>query len=361
MIPSAGRFVLLGIVLLGCTSAASPPRFQAAGGEEAAPPWATGGAEALYPRDRYVVGIGTCGSERPEAERLTCATDRAIGRAVAMVRQHVRVTVHRDSAVIRRASKDDTDTVVVSRDEHVGTGQAELVVDDVAPRQTACRRDVCHALVALDRLAMSRKIARRVAALSADLSRILDSAEQSEPVATVALLWRAARLAEAIDAESDLLVTIAGPSAGPAKAWDRLYAVRAKRMASLSVCMSSRVANPAPARIFVRARSDLLTRGFSRVAIAGSAPCEGDAMWIEFDGSSQERVVGATTELRMVEVHGTVTLSSVGRKLAGAEPVLGRGFARTREQAASEAEQDLAANVQEAVAKLFGASESNEP
>jgi len=324
------------------------------------PSWQNGQTDVLFPRDRYFVGVGTCGPEVSDAERMDCAIQRALGQAVAMVRQHVRVQVRRRTELDRTSTAGGVEASVRTTFEHEGIGQAELTVDDAAPRRRACTSDGrCHALVALDRSVLAGRSLQKIVQMRAQVADLLDRAEKADPITAIEQLSAASRLVASIDHEAEWLSAAAGPSAVPPSTWDRLFAVRSKRLETLAVCMSSSLPDPPAQLVFSRAHQDLSTRGFARVAIAKEPDCPANAISVTFDGATLERP--AEYQLWVFEVRGTVVLRAGMHTLGKGVPVLGRGVAKLREQARSEAQDDLAANVQQSVARLLDPAEASSP
>jgi len=232
--------------------------------------WLGGKADILYPRDGYFVGVGTCGSEVRDAERMDCAIHRALGQAVAMVRQDVRVDIRRHTEFDRQGGPEGFEARIRSTYRSDGVGQSELKVDDVAPRRRTCTADGrCHALVALDRRALAARSSQKIAQLKAQIDALLDRAQESDTLTAIEQLSLAARLVAHVDREAELLAAVAGPNAVPPSAWDRLSAVRSKRFESVAVCLSSSVPHPPPELVFARAHQDSEERS---VTIAGHPP-----------------------------------------------------------------------------------------
>ena len=356
--------VIAGLASLwgGCASRSDRLRaFSAMWDERSEERWWLGDkADLLYPRQWYFVGVGTCGPEVSDTERMDCAIQRAVGQAVAMVRQDVRVDIRRTSEFVRQGGPEGFEARIRSTYRSDGIGQAELTVDDVAPRRRTCSADgVCHALVSLDRRVLAARSSKKVAQWKAQIDELLDRAEQSDTLSAIEQLSMAGRLAANLEREAELLEAVAGPSAVPRSTWNRLSAVRSKRLQSVAVCLSSSVAHPPAELVFSRAHRDLATRGFARVAIASEPDCPEGSLSVAFRGQALERT--AEYRLWVHEIRGMVVLRADTRTLGKGASVLGRGVSPEREQARSEAEQDLATNVQEALARLLDPTGAGEP
>jgi hypothetical protein len=322
--------------------------------------WLGGKADLLYPRNWYFVGVGSCGPEVGDTQRMDCAIHRALGQAVAMVRQDVKVDIRRHTAFERHGGQGGFEARIQSSYQSDGVGQSELTVDDVAPRRRTCTSDGrCHALVALDRRLLAARSSQKIAQLQAQIDTLLDRAEESDTVTAIEQLSMASRLVAKVETEAELLAAVAGPNAVPRSAWERLSAVRSKRLASVAVCLSSSLAHPPAQLVFARAHRDLSTRGFSRVAIASEPDCPEGSLSVTFHGETLERI--AEYRLWVHEVRGMVVLRAGTRTQGKGVPVLGRGVSPQREQARSEAEDDLATNVREAMARLFDPAETSAP
>ena len=304
--------------------------------------------------------MGTCGPEVRDAERMDCAIHRAIGQAVAMVRQDVSVDIRRHNEFERKGGQGGFEARISSNYRSDGTGHSELTVDDVAPRRRTCAADGhCHALVALDRRALAARSTQKMAQWKAQIDALLDRAEQSDTLTAIEQLSMARRLVANVEREAELLEAVAGPTAVPRSTWNRLSAVRSKRLESVTVCLSSSVTHPPAELVFARAHRDLSTRGFARVAIAGEPDCPEGSISVAFRGQALERT--AEYRLWVHEIRGMVVLRADTRTLGKGMAVLGRGVSPQREQARSQAEDDLATNVQEALARLLDPTEASEP
>jgi hypothetical protein len=348
--------------LMGCAARPSPERLRLPSNlfeDRSDDRWWLGAhADLLYPREWYFVGIGTCGREVGDAERMDCAISRALGQAVAMVRQDVKVDIRRHTEFERRGGDDGFEARISSTYRSDGVGQSELTVDDIAPRRRTCTSDgFCHALVALDRRVLAARSSRKIAQMQTHVDQLLERAQDSDTISAIEQLSMAARLAARIDRESELLAAVAGPKAVPRSAWERLTQVRSKRLESVAVCLSSSVPHPPAQLIFSRAHQDLSTRGFARIAIAKEPDCPKGSISVTFQGETLERV--AEYQLWVYEFRGMVVLRADVRTEGKGVPVVGRGVARVREQARIEAEDDLAANVQQSLARLFDPTEAS--
>ena len=322
--------------------------------------WLGGKADLLYPRQWYFVGVGTCGREVNESTRMDCAISRALGQAVAMVRQDVRVDIRRHTELSRQSGEGGFEARVRSTYQSDGAGQSELSVDDVAPRRRTCTSDgQCHALVALDRRVLAARSLKKMAQLQKQINELLDRAQESDTLTAIEQLSKASRLAATVDREGELLAAVAGPSAVPRSASDRLSAVRSKRLESVVVCLSSNLPGPPAQLVFARAHQDLSTRGFSRVTIAKEPDCPEGSLSVTLHGDALERI--AEYQLWVYEFRGMVALREGARTLGKGVPVLGRGVDRVREHARSDAEEDLAANVQQSIAQLLDPTEASAP
>jgi hypothetical protein len=322
--------------------------------------WLGGRADLLYPRQWYFVGVGTCGREVSEGERMDCAISRALGQAVAMVRQDVRVDIRRHTEFDRKAGEGGFEARIRSTYRSDGVGQSELSVDDVAPRRRTCTSDgQCHALVALDRRVLAARSLKKISQMEKQINELLDRAQESETLTAIEQLSKASRLAASVDREAELLAAVAGSHAVPRSPSDRLSAVRSKRLESVAVCLSSNVPDPPAQLVFARAHQDLSTRGFSRVAIAKEPDCPQGSLSVTFHGEALERI--AEYQLWVYEFRGMVALRQGARTLGKGVPVLGRGVDRVREHARSDAADDLATNVQQSLAKLLDPSEGSVP
>jgi hypothetical protein len=322
--------------------------------------WLGGNADLLYPREWYFVGIGTCGPEVGDAERMDCAINRALGQAVAMVRQDVRVDIRRHTELNRQGGQGGFESKIRSSYQSNGVGQSELKVDDVAPRRRTCSSDGrCHALVALDRRVLAARSSQKIAQWRTQIDQLLHRAEESDTITAIEQLSLASRLVANIDREAELLAAVAGPSAVPPSAWSHLNAVRSKRLESVAVCLSSSVPHPPAELVFARAHHDLSSRGFARVAIRDEPDCPAGAISVAFQGEALERI--AEHRLWVHEVRGMVVLRADLRTPGKGVSVLGRGVSPQREQARSEAEDDLATNVREALARLFDPAQGSTP
>ena len=314
--------------------------------------WLGGKADRLFPRQWYFVGVGTCGPEVSEGERMDCAIHRALGQAVAMVRQDVRVDIHRHAEFDQKAGEGGFAARTSSTYRSDGFGQAELLVDDVAPRRRTCTSDgKCHALVALDRKVLSARSMQKLAHLKAQIDELLDRAENSDAIAAIEQISMATRLATSGAREAELLSAVAGPAAVPPSPWKRLAAVRNKRLESLVVCLSSTLLEPPAQLVFSSAHQDLSTRGFARVAITKELDCPEASISVSFQGATHERV--AEDRLWVREIRGMLVLRPDVHALGKGVPVLGRGVAHVRDRARSLAEEDLAASVRGALAQLL--------
>jgi hypothetical protein len=322
--------------------------------------WLGGRADLLYPRQWYFVGVGTCGREVSDAERMDCAISRALGQAVAMVRQDVRVDIRRHTEFARKGGEDGFEARISSTYRSDGVGQSELTVEDVAPRRRTCTSDgQCHALVALDRRVLAARSLKKISQLEKQINELLDRAPESDTLTAIEQLSKASRLAASVDREAELLAAVAGPSAVPRSPSDRLSAVRSKRLESVAVCLSSNVPDPPAQLVFARAHQDLSTRGFSRVAIARQPDCPEGSLSVTFHGEALERI--AEYQLWVYEFRGMVSMREGTRTLGKGVPVLGRGVDRVREHARSDAADDLATNVQQSLAKLLDPTEGSVP
>lgn len=322
--------------------------------------WLGGKADLLYPRHWYFVGVGTCGPEVGDAERMDCAIHRALGQAVAMVRQDVRVDIHRHAEFDQKAGEGGFAARTSSTYRSDGFGQAELLVDDVAPRRRTCTPDGrCHALVALDRKVLSARSMQKIAQLKMQIDELLSRAENSETIAAIEQLSLATRLAVNIDREAELLSAVAGLEAVPPSPWDRLAAVRHKRFESVVVCLSSTLPEPPVQLIFSRAQQDLSTRGFARIATASELDCPAASVSVSLQGAPHERI--AEDQLWVHEIRGMLVLRPGVHALGKGVPVLGRGVAHVRDRARSLAEDDLATNVRGALAQLLDPTGASAP
>jgi hypothetical protein len=322
--------------------------------------WLGGKADLLYPRQWYFVGVGTCGREVGDAERMDCAISRALGQAVAMVRQDVRVDIRRHTEFDRQSGPGGFEAKVRSTHRSDGIGQSELSVDDVAPRRRTCTSEgQCHALVALDRRVLAARSLKKIGQMQKQINELLDRAQESDTLTAIEQLSKAARLSASVDLEAELLAAVAGPNAVPRSASDRLSAVRSKRLESVAVCLSSSLPDTPAQLVFARAHQDLSTRGFARVAIAKEPDCPEGSLSVTFQGEVLERI--AEYQLWVFEFRGMVALREGPRTLGKGVPVLGRGVARVREHARSDAEEDLATNVQQSLARLLDPSDGSAP
>jgi len=320
--------------------------------------WLGGKADLLFPRDWYFVGVGTCGQEVSDAYRMDCAIHRALGQAVAMVRQDVSVDIRRHTELDRQSGPGGFEARIRSTYRSDGAGQSELTVEDVAPRRRTCTTDGrCHALVALDRKVLAARSIQKIAQMQLQIDDLLDQAKESDTISAIEQLSMASRLVASVDREAELLSAVAGPNAVPPSAWERLSAVRSKRLESVAVCLSSSLPDPPAPLVFGRAHQDLSTRGFARVAIAKAPDCPAGSLSVTFQGATLERT--AEHQLWVYEVRGTLVARADLLSQGKGVPVLGRGVSHLREQARRQAEDDLATNVREALVRLLDPTEAS--
>jgi hypothetical protein len=319
------------------------------------PDWFTGGSDRYYAQNNYIVGVAACGDDVPASERPSCAEARALERAVLAIRQRISVVVKRSTTVEQTKTSYGASGTVGSRFEQGSMSAAELELENVRAREAVCADDgTCYALVAIERADIAARARRRIESLDPELSMALERAASTDVLTAISALDAAEQVATRMEREADLLVAVMGPAAAPDSPLDRVAQARRARLGALSLCLTASGTDIPSTAVFARARESLASRGFANMVVAGADGCAASALFIEFAGSLEYRP--ATEEATWcAEVRGTLSVSSGQLVLGGGGSVLGRGIARTKERALSDAVDDLGDQVDKGLASIFEA------
>jgi hypothetical protein len=319
------------------------------------PEWFAGGTERVYPEDKYIVGVAACGDGVPASDRPSCAQERALERAVLSVRQRIQVVVARSTTLDQRQTSAGASATLGSRFAQGSLSAAELELENVQAREAVCAADgTCYALVAIERADMAARAGRRIERLECELSAALEQAASADVLTAISALDTAEQVAGRVEQQADLVVAVMGPAAAPKSALDRVARARRERLGALSLCLSAKGAEIPSSAVFARARENLAARGFANVVVAGAEGCPASALSIEFAGSLQYRpaTVDATW---CAELRGTLSVSAAQLVLGGGGSLLGRGVARTKELALSDAVDELGDQIDKGVSSILDA------
>lgn len=346
----------------GCgppTASARPSLPEPRAQQAAAPDWYPGGDAQRYPRERFLVGVGSCGKEVPLGTRAACAVQSGRERIALDVEAKVIASVERSKTVTSSDSQAGSEASVRATVVSGGKAESSVVLEGSRAAEEACAGDACYALVVVEREAFRRTLKEKNATATHRLESLLSSAKPEDIVQSLYLFNKADALATTIDERSAIVAAVGAVGESSPSARLVVAAARQKAVERCPVCLESALSSVAPERLFTALRQSLGLLGFREVSLGSPPGCQYAELTVSFNGSMARR---ETTEvggmrLEVTEIQGSLSLSQHGRALGASQSVKARGVSKDPEQSANEALERLNEAVDAAFADLVGTTD----
>ncbi|TVR01740.1 MAG: hypothetical protein EA398_09360 [Deltaproteobacteria bacterium] len=292
-VPDRLALLVLALVFAGAASACAGAQTRDTG----PPSWFPGGDRDAYPAGEWILGLGACGAETPQADRASCAAHRARRELAFSIRSEVEASVRMQSEAERerlwstgRGGTDQSVTRETDRLADAGAVTTALEMVDVEPREVTCRGEHCYAMVAVRRRDVAARVARELAEDELRLERHLQHARQGDTLQAIQSLAAAESLARGVDRAGLLHQSLTGINPVDPPAVHRVHGLTRDLLSGASVCFASDLDEVPASEVFATSVARMRAMGFGEVRTAASEhDCAGALVIFRFEGTSDLR------------------------------------------------------------------------
>lgn len=326
----------------------------ACGGAQSAgdgpPGWYPNGDRSQFPSGQWIQGVGVCGPETPEAQRASCAVQRARREVAFNVRTELEASVAMESYSAlehtRGGGRSQQQAFERERIQDAGAAATALDLHNAEPAEVACTSSAhCYALVAVNKAEIVSRLRRENAGDELTLQGWLRDARQADTLAAIQILRRASVLGREIDGRNAMIAGLSGVVPPQEPASQRVTTLSRSVLGSAEVCFASAEASAPASLIFDQSVESMRAMGFASVRVAEArAACGGALLTYVFEGRGESRPSRTTVTdaaLMTVEYTGRVHFSVPGAGEQVSRQIRARGVAVAVEQAHDNALREL--------------------
>lgn len=306
-----------------------------------------------YSRERYLVGVGACGSEVQPAARPACAAKRAREQLSLSISASVKVYVEQKTITTSRRHSGGPATSNRSTDVlRIGSEESSADIDGAQPVKQACdaKAATCYAVIALSKAELAQRWQHKRRGLAERQRQLLEPPRDEDPLAALRRLRRARELALRMNALSGWIVAIADPRGAPPDALAEVERAEAAVLAT-TVCLGS--TELAALELFAESRQALSNVGFGAVRLASANDCRAAALGFVFNGNWRAPRP-SDTGLEVRDVAGSLSVWRNAVAIGSSTSVAGHGVAQSAERAEREALEQVSKQMARTILNLLG-------
>jgi hypothetical protein len=351
--------MLVNLVFVGTACSHQATAVNSVGGTDSVvrawtPDWYPAGALKRFPRERYLVGVGSCGNELPSAERANCALQSAREQVALEIKAKIAANIEHSKTLTTRSSGENLDATVQAHWTRSGKAVTALELEGVTAAEQVCVGDNCYAVVVLDRRRFECNLRERNVVALSKMNDLLVSAKNADTVQALFGLSKAEILARQIDERSALIATVGASLSTSTSAELTVSAARRRATGGCTVCLSSSLSGIPTELLFTTTRQSLGLLGFKRVVFASDQDCGTAKLNITYAGVLAARQSTEMGGAHVIDINGQLSVRQSGKLVGATMPIVARGVAKDAARSRHEAIVRVSSAIASAFVALVG-------